>query len=325
MANAFSFIDFKKLVLIPKIIILYSLLIQSCNCNSLCSPEFCNSYLATESCLPLPEACKIQNSTNNGIFLPSPDPCNCCEYCLENLDANELCSIGDPSSPSPSTICGPGLTCTMKTDLATCQQMTTSCTLEQLAYDSKVNSGKIGHLERRTDCDRNGMHKPYKCIPGEICFCVSAEGDRIFGEVLFTPAPHFTLTCECSRMFNKAIQIENRYLNPSEYFRCQSNGDYDVLQCIDNTCFCVDADNGHLTYPDLNPVNITSVSQSTLPCFSNKTHKEAEYYRVCEAIYAKALNKSKFYKVNGYHLLGSILPNCQLDGLYAPVQENITQ
>lgn len=37
------------------------------------------------TCKDLPQKCQIQNATHNGIFLPSPTTCNCCQYCLENI------------------------------------------------------------------------------------------------------------------------------------------------------------------------------------------------------------------------------------------------
>lgn len=49
--------------------------------------------------------------THNGIFLPSDSPCNCCEYCLENLKKGDECVIGQPGSPAPKTICGNKLAC----------------------------------------------------------------------------------------------------------------------------------------------------------------------------------------------------------------------
>ncbi|KAF5297135.1 hypothetical protein FQA39_LY02715 [Lamprigera yunnana] len=292
--------------------------------GNFCNDEFCQEYLEKEGCVELPEECKIQNSTYNGVFLPSLGPCNCCEYCLANLNEGEECAIGNPSSPTPSTICGYGLSCKLTNENATCQQMDTPCINSQLEYDKKVQSGTVGHLEVRPHCDRNGLYQPYHCIPGEICYCVSEDGNRIFGEVEFTPTPYFILTCECSRNYNKAYDINDRNLVVAEYFRCQSNGDYDRIQCIENKCFCVDADNGHLTYPKLKPVNVTSISESSVPCFNNKTHLEAEYRKPCERNYLEILNKTKNYEQNNTELIGNILPNCQLDGNYGPVQETIT-
>lgn len=48
---------------------------------------------------------------------------------------------------------------------------------------------------------------------------------------------------------------------------------------------------------------------------------EAEYYRECEAVYIEELNLIREYQKEGFEVFGYSLPNCQLDGNYAPVQE----
>ncbi|KAK4884673.1 hypothetical protein RN001_000944 [Aquatica leii] len=296
-------------------------LIKNSKSENVCNEEFCKAYLAKESCAELPEACKSPNSTHNGIFLPAPGPCNCCKYCLQNTGKGEPCAMGDPSSLTPTTICGHGLACKITNDVPTCQIMDTPCINAQLSFDENVETGSIGHLETKPSCDRNGLYGSYHCVPGEICYCVAENGERIFGEVPFTPNPIFALKCKCSRSYHKGKQINNRNLNPNEYFRCQSNGDYDTIQCVEDKCLCVDADNGHLTYPDLEPVNVTTIAESSLPCFNNNTHLEAEYFRICEEKYLDMLNKTEEYKKNGFELFGHIMPNCQLDGYFGPVQE----
>ncbi|KAF5277455.1 hypothetical protein FQR65_LT15992 [Abscondita terminalis] len=295
-------------------------------CINLCNEELCADYLTKNTCPQLPDACEIQNSTHNGLFLPGAGPCNCCEYCVENLGRDEECSTGDPSVITPTSICGSGLSCqkALEDEVGTCQPMDSPCVNQQVAYDQNVQLGNIGYLETKPSCAHDGSYNYFHCVPGEICFCVSEDGERIFGEVLFTPNPYFFLKCACSRNYHKAKQINDRNLYPSEYFRCQPNGDYDTIQCINKKCLCVDADNGHMTYPEKSMVNITQISASNLPCFNNETHMEADYYKDCESAYLDALNTTKQYQKDGFEMIGKIMPNCQLDGRYAPVQETLT-
>jgi len=295
-----------------------------------CSKEFCESYLDKKKCPSLPEACISQNSTHNGLELPFPGPCNCCDYCLQNIGKGKQCAIGDPTSPMPETVCGDGLSCKSNIggdgkDIPTCEIMdspSTPCAQAQIKYDQKRKSGRLGHLEQRPDCEGNGLYKPYICVPGEICYCLSEDGERIFGEIPFTANPEYLLRCKCSRDYNRAKDIRNRNLHREEYLRCQSNGDYDTLQCIGDQCLCTDPQDGHPTYPERGLVNMTLISATTLPCFNNKTHMEAEYYRECEALYMEIIDFIKQYEEEGHEAVGFPLPNCQLDGYYALVQEN---
>lgn len=57
-----------------------------------------------------------------------------------------------------------------------------------------------------------------------------------------------------------------RDLHVGEFLRCQSNGDYDTIQCIGEDCICVDALDAAPTYPTASPVNITDISNETMRC-----------------------------------------------------------
>lgn len=63
------------------------------------------------------------NATHSGVWLRFPDVCNCCSYCLTNVDAGGNCAQGLLDMNRPTEICGPGLECTMnKNGTATCQK-----------------------------------------------------------------------------------------------------------------------------------------------------------------------------------------------------------
>ncbi|XP_056638366.1 uncharacterized protein LOC130446258 [Diorhabda sublineata] len=288
----------------------------------LCTSDFCKGV----TCPELPERCKIQNSTHNGQFLLQPSECNCCPYCLENLWEGEDCSIGDVSTGSPTTICGPGLACTPSnpesTD-GTCQRMITTCTQRQDDFDNKKANGTLGTMEVRQECDSEGEFVTYNCIPGQTCYCVNSTGSRIFGEIDYTSKPETQLFCKCSLKHYEATVIMGKQLGPGEYFRCAADGSYETVQCIDDKCFCVDSYDGAPTYPAEKSVNITEVSKDTLKCY--KKEEPGIVYPACTEIYLKVAKEYESYKEKGYRaILGYQYPSCDLDGTYKAVQENST-
>nr|ACP18834.1 unknown [Chrysomela tremula] len=287
----------------------------------LCSPSICEGVM----CPTLPEKCKIQNATNNGIFLPSPEACNCCQYCLENLNEGEECSIGFPAAPTPTTICGPGLTCKLTNGNlydGICSRMSTPCMLSQDDYDYRKKYGpSIGSMEDRQECTDEGEFVSYRCIPGQTCYCVDIDGTRIFGESDFTSLSKVEMQCKCSRDYQQAKELIGRDLNPREHFRCNSKGDYDTIQCIGEQCLCTDALDGAPTYPNNPMVNIRNITNHTLECY-----KGDHYFKKCEEEYINILNEEDTYKEgNNYNMIiGYIFPNCDIDGTYKAVQENST-
>uniref|UniRef100_A0A6P7H4E1 Thyroglobulin-like isoform X1 n=2 Tax=Diabrotica virgifera virgifera TaxID=50390 RepID=A0A6P7H4E1_DIAVI len=290
--------------------------------NILCTEETCKDI----KCDELPPKCQIQNATHNGLILPSMMTCNCCEYCLENLNEGEECSMGDISNPDVTEICGAGLYCKNTTPGESdgiCSRMETSCTKKQDDYDGKRENGTLGYMEVRQDCDSEGEFVPYKCIPGETCYCVDSTGNRIFGEADFTSIPESELKCKCSRDYEEAVVIIGRELNPGEIFKCSPNGDYYPVQCMDEKCFCVDTYDGVPTYPDAKEVNITDISKDTLKCYKNK--EPGIFYEKCESEYLESYKAYKALKDEGFSImLGFTFPNCDIDGTYKSVQENST-
>lgn len=73
-------------------------------------------------------------------------------------------------------------------------------------------------------------------------------------------------------MHAEAEEIIGRHLQPGEYFRCTSNGDFDPIQCIDDMCFCVDPMDGTPIDPNANSVNITFISKENISCCKKHLH-----------------------------------------------------
>ncbi|CAH1117319.1 unnamed protein product [Phaedon cochleariae] len=290
----------------------------------LCSPSVCDGV----KCPTLPEKCNIQNATHSGTFLPSPEACNCCQYCLENLNEGDECSIGYPSAPTPTSICGPGLACKLTNGNlydGICSRMNTPCTQLQDDYDERRKNGpNLGSMEVRQTCTDEGEFASYKCIPGQTCYCVDIDGTRIFGESDFTSLPEMQMQCKCSRDYQQAKQLFGRELNPSEHFRCSSKGDYDTIQCMREQCLCTDATDGAPTYPNDPMVNIRNISNQTLGCYKGDT--VGIYLKKCEEEYITILNETETQKMkNNYNMiLGYTFPSCDIDGTYKAVQENST-
>ncbi|KAF7270579.1 hypothetical protein GWI33_016470 [Rhynchophorus ferrugineus] len=273
------------------------------------------------SCSDVPTKCK-SNATNAGTYMLSPDICNCCDYCLANLEENEECSVGDPSNSKHTTICGPGLTCQTEegeTD-GTCQRLSSPCMDSQLDFDIRKKDGTLGQMETREICDEDGLYGPYKCIPGQICYCTLSNGTRIFGEAPYSSIADY-MSCDCSRKYYEAVDVLGQELGPHQHFRCTANGDYDTLQCINKKCLCVDTADGAPTYPTKSLVNMTEISKTTLPCYT--LSKKGQYYKPCELEYMELLEELEELEAEGYtKVVGFDFPNCDLDGTYAPVQQN---
>ncbi|CAH0551995.1 unnamed protein product [Brassicogethes aeneus] len=299
-----------------KMILKVILLINLCYALAQNENILCSSYCRNVVCDDKPTDCDIQNSTNYGIYLPSADTCNCCKQCFTYLKINARCSSGSLDGSLISNICGPGLSCID----GKCQTMKTSCYEKQANFDARKKEGTIGTLEVRPNCDGQGFYETYQCIPGQACYCVNKNGERIFGLSEFTDIPLLKLKCQCSRNYHEALEIFDK-IAPHEHFRCAANGNFDRLQCIGNKCLCVDIFDGT---PDFD-AEIRSVDEiSKLDCF-NKTIHPNGFYKECERRYLDALNQTLEYKKAGYsNILSVDFPKCDLDGTYASLQENKT-
>ncbi|XP_050296801.1 uncharacterized protein LOC126736466 [Anthonomus grandis grandis] len=276
-------------------------------------------------CDPVNSKCST-SITNSGVYMLSPDICNCCEYCLQNLAQGDTCSVGDPSQNKFTSICGPGLACLVSSESSsdgTCQPMSTSCAKEQQSYDIRRKNGYLGTMETRALCDEDGFYGKYKCIPGQSCYCLHSNGSRIFGEKNYNTLNDY-MSCACSRAYYDAVDTIGRELYPHEHFKCNSDGSFASLQCINEECLCVDSQDGAPTYPDDALVKIDEINKETLPCYTST--KQGQYYTKCEKEFLNIYKEvQELKRKNSYNLiLGYKYPKCDLDGSYQAVQENFT-
>ncbi|CAH4032616.1 unnamed protein product [Pieris brassicae] len=205
----------------------------------LCEWGFCTEHLKKETnkCRVTPPDCGYNNATHSGLTLPSPTVCNCCEFCLPLYARGNECSLGGPGDGMTIGRCGHGLTCDEVT--RTCVRMKTKCHEAQDDYDARFARGEVGAFERRPFCDGKGKYAAFDCVPTQTCFCQSEEGERLFGEVLYTGSMQ-NMPCRCSR-FNDEIKktIDKSTPYPVAGPRCTSDGNFNPIQCLNNTCYCV--------------------------------------------------------------------------------------
>ncbi|XP_063977811.1 uncharacterized protein LOC135162839 isoform X2 [Diachasmimorpha longicaudata] len=269
------------------------------------------------------------NATHSGTYLPYPDVCNCCEYCLTNIVEGGSCMTGAPGMLPPTDICGPGLACLRHDNgTSTCQKMAAfpnplrKCSKGQKEWDQRKAGGQAGFLEVRPKCDDDGLFAPFHCIPGSICYCVSPDGERIFGESAFlNSADEFKMTCGCSIndwRARKTIEISHweNLKKPVFTARCTEHGLFDQLQCMlgDHAkCVCVDPIQGH---PNtlVKPVNVAEIAEGRPSCFDPKRHTPGSFTTDCEYL----------RDISSQLPLGRtpplINPVCQLDGMFHRVQ-----
>lgn len=98
------------------------------------------------------------------------------------------------------------------------------------------------------------------------CYCVDQQGERIFGEALYTPGMGILMRCECSRMemsLRNLLKVDSK----SNYFvRCDEMGSYDRLQCVGDKCVCVDHHTGSPTSPMYNQTNLDDLQRDWKCC-----------------------------------------------------------
>jgi Thyroglobulin type-1 repeat len=271
------------------------------------------------------KACEAQNATHNGLIFHSATPCSCCETCLANLKEGEYCSQGLPGAPMPTAICGNGLYCNIKHDnqQPTCEHMleTSECFQMKRKFDDDLRDGLIGHLQQTPLCDDDGKFAPISCIPGQNCFCLNENGDRIFGDSLYQKNIEHIMHCGCSRLNDKLKDlVEQRF--PFFTTRCKSDGSFDALQCFGDLCVCIDERTGSPT-SDTKNLTITVSGLRDLPCYDEKIHlDEFNYARPCENIKRGLINTIFESKREGFIDAEVHIDICDPDGTFKPVQEN---
>jgi hypothetical protein len=240
----------------------------------------------------------------------------------------------------PNSICGDGLYCTIKhgNQHPTCEKMyeTSKCFQTKRKFDDNLKDGLIGHLEQKPSCDGDGNFSPIVCIPGQNCFCVNENGERIFGDAVHHRNIEHIMHCECSRMNDKLKDlVQQRF--PFFTTRCKSDGSFDPLQCFGNLCVCIDERSGsptsdakNFTIDATSSASVASAAAASLamglrdlPCYDEKIHHdEFNYVRPCENIKRGLINTIFESMRDGFIDAEVHIDICDPDGTFKPVQQN---
>ncbi|XP_021952389.1 uncharacterized protein LOC110849295 [Folsomia candida] len=256
--------------------------------------------------------------------------CGCCPGCAKYQGLDEKCEQYPlPPTPDPActgivcpilmNTCAPGLICPLVGPNAkNCSYNSTSPeeSAKLTSCGDKRALALHDDLHWTPQCEKDGSYSPKQCKglrANGICFCVSKEGDRIFGTENRRQAEN--QTCACSRQVH-----ELRESGHIASFHCTPDGNYEPLQCDTDSalCYCVEPKTGKMTGAVL-PEN----EWKKLPCFSlNLTNSNPKfgYYRVCESEWAPAQKLSLEASLHGLDVWSGRRLNCDFDGSYAPVQ-----
>jgi len=300
MANSVYLITF--CVILPYLIILTQCYV--CNDKSCATP--CDT---TSACF----------KSNTSRIIKKGSQCGCCDVCITQLKYNAPCQT-ENQNLIPTEECGPELTCDPSQKVCVYQK-DQRCICESLIYDDLRAKGSIIVGKNKPKCNYLGYYDSVQCIPGSVCFCVNRDGERIFGtdyEVL-----EKSMMCNCSRdAYELRTALESSqilsyddeiYSQNPPFAHCLPNGNYDPLQCVGENCYC-------LTKDLKMQGSVTGITiKETMLCYNPAYHDES-YFRPCELERNDMLES--MYNATQYdaRIMGLDLPQCDLDGSYAPIQ-----
>lgn len=286
-----------------------------------CTEQFCEEQIAQNPCQEIPEDCSYSSGTLNGIMMLEPSTCNCCDYCIPYLGKGADCVPDGQGQPLHQAVCGPSLWCSNEN--ATCVPLHSACTKEQSVYDEAFQNGTLGFTQVRTLCDGEGDYLSPHCILNSICYCVNPDGERIFGEKVFSSSSvQKTMTCECSLAAWKAEKLAKEMGIYSQSVHCLEDGSYDPLQCDENNlCSCLQMGSN---IPGSDRVPEIDIKDNLPKCFDPNIHQVGKYARKCEAEALKIKLTIENLLSEGIIPVGLRIPVCQYDGRYSRLMVNNT-
>lgn len=271
-----------------------------------CSSAYCGAY----------GNCPEMSCRGKGkVLLRNVTECGCCHRCVEEKAEGQSCPL-DITGNLPGNQCAPHFRCTKPPNSAfsrdgTCQPISSKCEDERRHVEA--SSSQLSFAQAKPDCDQFGEFIPKRCKNGTICQCVNEEGTEIFGLAPYNEAKE--MNCLCARQFHlvnsKLAALGSKQLAPINFMRCKANGNFEPYQTHLHYAYCVHEANG--TMWD-RPVVLKS--QKDLPCFEKSSY---HFKTPCIREYNEAV-KNRTEKEKSYRVVGYDLPNCDLDGSYAPVQ-----
>uniref|UniRef100_A0A7G3AZM0 Putative thyroglobulin type i repeat protein n=1 Tax=Lutzomyia longipalpis TaxID=7200 RepID=A0A7G3AZM0_LUTLO len=205
--------------------------------------------------------------------------------------------LGEHCNNNDNLFCDQGLMC----DDQTCVLNKTSCFFTQ-----HLDREMIGQLPT---CNDDGTFAAKQCKGDRStgrCFCYSATGERIFGWDWWRNSEE--MNCACSR---KRYEMEKSGRHEVT-LHCQQNGNFEELQCDDDTCWCADPDTGFITD---NTIAVPQHLWTLLPCYNTSSYG-TQYLRQCEsASHAQRVIRNAFSKRGTTQISFSNIP-CHYDGSF---------
>ena len=132
-------------------------------------------------------------------------------------------------------------------------------------------------------------------------FCSDPNGVQIYGMAVSSDD---SMNCECSR---KRWLLEQSRSDVT--IHCSPNGNYEIIQCDDGRCWCID--DTKLILPE------TLISQ--LPCF-DESKLGNNYLRRCEQSIVYKKRAIKMFKEHGLTWNPDMSNECDWNGGYGPVK-----
>ncbi|XP_060808625.1 uncharacterized protein LOC106129495 [Amyelois transitella] len=309
------------------VFILLYLINSAVGSGILCEIGFCQKFVNDGGCSQPAADCSINNATHTGMWLPSPTLCNCCEYCLPFYGREQPCSLGGTGTGTNIGRCTDGYTCERHEDGGSyCQRMDTECHRAQDSYDQRSALGQVGVLEERPLCDGKGQYAHISCTPTQTCFCQTEHGERIFGEApnLGAGMPE-KMRCGCSMLYHKiTTTISPGVPEPVTTPRCTSDGNFHPIQCVGNTCYCVDIITGRFLDGAERSVNLTEEPITKMVCYDRDLDNYPEQsegdppYKFTTSCYENIVEVSSWIQQSiedGYNMeYHNSLPECLPDG-----------
>ncbi|KAF2352983.1 Thyroglobulin type-1 [Trinorchestia longiramus] len=262
--------------------------------------------------------------------------CNCDVICIDEIAEGEDCEITYPSE-YPTALCGNGLDCLRENTGYVCKRNDQKpCVKRIIDYESASKNGTLSPGLLYPTCNNIGQYAAVQCSTSTTCYCSDTDGNRLFGEAVYTERDG--MDCQCSLHW-----LRNEQLGLTEGMRCLANGNLDPLQCNDEFCFCYNSTTGAISAGPFHPSQM-----SLLSCYDPSYHT-VNYTNICTTVaqlYALQVSEDTDTITLGSECVltpsrwavsvltsarwawrsklcvwaDSLKPNCSLDGYYAAVQ-----
>ncbi|CAL1288868.1 unnamed protein product [Larinioides sclopetarius] len=255
--------------------------------------------------------CKVSSCKNDTIYKNATE-CGCCDVCIISLNKDEKCET-EVLPSIPRQACGPGLMCDKQEKK--CVPVKTQCIADRAKHRYTLSLKDLPYRTSWPECDEFGYYKSMVCLPDILCYCVDKNGKRIFGTEIDSKVDkkHLEMYCKCSREYEEFP----RSVQNGDFLRCLPNGDYDRLQCTEEWCYCMESE-----HPDIIEDATFNTTLKELSCYDETVHKyfDAAFRSKCWNERNNLKQIIKKHKDQNIALIGIDLPECDLDGSYAPVQ-----